>query len=130
MHGSRGKQYVERSERENRNRLWYAYTGADERDKCRCSVPFRSARDNSTSNKTVRQVGDRCFCAPFSSCLFAFSNGNKKGIAKEQDDQINVENGKDGQQDHQQDVIGFEFENKEGGISGDGAAEEPCDKQF
>ena len=52
------------------------------------------------------------------------------GIAKEQDDQINVENGKDGQQDHQQNVIGFEFENKEGGISGDGAAEEPCDKQF
>lgn len=69
-------------------------------------------------------------CTPFSSCLFAFSDGNKKGIAKEQDDQINIQDGKNGQQDHQQDVIGFEFEDKECGISGDSAAKETCDEQF
>lgn len=83
LHGSRGKQYVERSERENRNRLWYAYTGADEGDECRCSVPFRSARDYSTSNKTVRQVGDRCFCVHrFPPVFLLFQTGIKKELRK------------------------------------------------
>ena len=61
---------------------------------------------------------------------FCFSDGYEKGIAEKQDDQINVQDRKYRQKDHQQNVIGFEFENKEGGISGDGAAEKTCDEQF
>ena len=61
---------------------------------------------------------------------FTFSDGNKERIAKEQDDQINIQYGKDGQEDHQQDVVGFEIENKASGVSGDGAAEKTGDEQF
>lgn len=61
---------------------------------------------------------------------FCFSDGDKERIPEQKDDQVDVEDGKDGQKHHQQDVIGFEFEDKESGVSGDGSAEKASDEQF